>query len=59
MWVLWGPDNSGLEWNDGRWREFADGDYSLYLGQLPAIAFRVVDGQAFLDNGQPLVPPGG
>ena len=58
MWVLWGNDNSGLEWNDGRWQEFADGDYDLHLGQLPPIAFRVVDGRAFLDDGRRLALPG-
>jgi hypothetical protein len=36
----------------------SDGEYNLFLCSLPAIAFRVVDGQAFLETmGQRLALP--
>jgi hypothetical protein len=54
MWFLWGRDNSGLEWNDSRWREFEDGEYRLTLGALPPIPFLVRDGRAYLVDGGPL-----
>lgn len=53
MWVIWGSDTSGLNWDDSRWREFEDGECRMSIGPLPPIPFRVIDGRAYLETGQP------
>lgn len=58
MWAIWGPDTSGLNWDDSRWRELDDGEYRMAIGPLPPIPFHVRAGRAYLDDGQPLRLPG-